>query len=33
VYTDGQRLAAQEGYAELPPLLLAKVKAKVSSLR
>jgi len=33
VYTDGQKLAAQEGYAALPPPLLAKVKAKVSSLR
>jgi len=33
MYTDGQKLAAQEGYAELPQPLLAKVKAKVSSLR
>jgi len=33
MYSDGQKLAAQEGYAELPQPLLAKVKAKVSSLR
>jgi phosphate transport system substrate-binding protein len=33
VYTDGQKLAAQEGYAALPPPLLAKVKAKVGSPR
>ncbi len=31
-FTDGQRLASEDGYAELPPPLLAKVKAKVSSL-
>src|SRR2546422_4379065 len=33
MYSDGQMLAAQEGYAELPQPLLAKVKARVSSLR
>jgi phosphate transport system substrate-binding protein len=33
MYTDGQELAAQEGYSELPAPLLAKVKAKVSALR
>jgi phosphate transport system substrate-binding protein len=32
MFTDGQRLAAEDGYAELPPPLLEKVKAKVSSL-
>jgi len=32
MFTDGQRLASEDGYAELPPLLLAKVKTKVSSL-
>jgi len=32
MYTDGQRLAADDGYAELPPPLLAKVQAKVRSL-
>ena len=30
--TDGQRVASEEGYAELPPPLLAKVRTKVSSL-
>jgi phosphate transport system substrate-binding protein len=33
VYSDGQPLAARNGYAELPPPLLAKVKIKVSSLQ
>jgi len=32
VFTDGQRLAADDGYAELPPRLLARVKTKASSL-
>jgi phosphate transport system substrate-binding protein len=32
MFTDGQRLAAEDGYAELPPPLLEKVKAKISSL-
>jgi len=32
MFTDGQRLASEDGYAELPPPLLAKVKAKVGSL-
>ena len=32
MFTDGQRLASEDGYAELPPPLLAKVKTKVSSL-
>jgi len=32
IFTDGQRLASEDGYAELPPPLLAKVKTKVSSL-
>jgi phosphate transport system substrate-binding protein len=33
IYTDGQRFAAQEGYAELPPQLLAAVRTKVKDLR
>ncbi|MGD0164015.1 MAG: phosphate ABC transporter substrate-binding protein PstS [Candidatus Sulfotelmatobacter sp.] len=33
IYTDGQQYAAQEGYSELPPPLLAAVRKKVSSLR
>jgi phosphate transport system substrate-binding protein len=33
MFTDGEQLAAQEGYSELPQQLLAKVKAKVNSLR
>jgi phosphate transport system substrate-binding protein len=33
VYTDGQEIAAKEGYSELPQALLAKVKAKANSLR
>jgi phosphate transport system substrate-binding protein len=32
IYVDGQRLAAEDGYAELPSQLLAKVKTKASSL-
>ncbi len=32
VYSDGQKVADQDGYAELPPELLAKVKAKVATL-
>jgi phosphate transport system substrate-binding protein len=32
MFTDGQRLASEDGYAELPPPLLANVKTKVSSL-
>jgi phosphate transport system substrate-binding protein len=31
-YSDGQRLAAQDGYTELPPQLLDKVRSKVASL-
>jgi phosphate transport system substrate-binding protein len=33
MFTDGQRLAAREGYTELPEPLLAKVKTAISSLR
>ncbi len=33
IYTDGQHFAAQEGYAELPPLLLAALKAKIQDLQ
>jgi len=33
IYTDGQQIGGQEGYSELPQQLLAKVKAKASSLR
>ncbi len=33
VYSDGQQFAAQEGYAELPPPLLAAVRRKVKELR
>jgi phosphate transport system substrate-binding protein len=33
VYTDGEQLAKEEGYSPLPQPLLAKVKAKVNSLR
>jgi phosphate transport system substrate-binding protein len=33
VYTDGQQIAGQEGYSELPQQLLAKVRAKANSLR
>lgn len=32
-FTDGQKIAAQEGYAQLPEELVTKVKAKASSLR
>jgi phosphate transport system substrate-binding protein len=32
MYTDGQQYAAQEGYAELPPPLLAAVRKKVKDL-
>jgi phosphate transport system substrate-binding protein len=32
MFTEGQRLAAEDGYAELPPPLLAKVKTKANSL-
>jgi phosphate transport system substrate-binding protein len=33
IFTDGQQLAAQDGYSKLPEQLLAKAKAKVNSLR
>jgi phosphate transport system substrate-binding protein len=33
VFTEGQRIADREGYSELPPPLLEKVKNRVSSLR
>jgi len=33
IYADGQRYAAQEGYAELPSPLLAAVRKKVKELR
>ena len=33
VYSDGQRFAAQEGYAELPAPLLAAVRKKVKDLQ
>ena len=33
IYTDGQQLASQEGYSELPQQLLAKVKARANSLK
>ncbi|HWO34538.1 MAG TPA: hypothetical protein VNO32_37575, partial [Candidatus Acidoferrum sp.] len=33
IYTDGQQYAVQEGYSELPPLLLAAVRKKVNELR
>jgi len=33
VYTDGQQLAEQDGYTELPPALLAKVKIRIKSFR
>ena len=32
MFTEGQRIADREGYSELPPPLLEKVKSKVSSL-
>jgi phosphate transport system substrate-binding protein len=33
MYSDGQRIAAAEGYSELPRPLLAKIKDKVDTLR
>jgi phosphate transport system substrate-binding protein len=33
VFTEGQRIADKEGYSELPPPLLEKVKNKISSLQ
>jgi phosphate transport system substrate-binding protein len=33
IYTDGQQLAVQEGYADLPSPLLAEVRKKVKDLR
>lgn len=33
IYTDGQQLAVQEGYSELPQQLLAKVRAKATTLK
>jgi len=33
IYSDGQRFASQEGYAELPPELLGTVRAKTKDLR
>jgi phosphate transport system substrate-binding protein len=33
VYSEGQKIADQDGYSELPPELQAKVKAKAASLR
>jgi phosphate transport system substrate-binding protein len=33
MYGDGQNLAAQEGYTELPQALLAKVRNRIASLR
>jgi ABC-type phosphate transport system substrate-binding protein len=33
IYADGQQIAAQEGYSELPQQLLAKVRAKAISLK
>ncbi len=33
IYTDGQQYAVQEGYAELPALLLSTVRKKVNDLR
>ena len=33
VFSEGQRIANQEGYSELPPPLLQNVKTKVESLR
>ncbi|MGB0035988.1 MAG: phosphate ABC transporter substrate-binding protein PstS [Candidatus Acidiferrales bacterium] len=33
IYTDGQQIAPQEGYSDLPPQLLAKVRTKTASLR
>jgi len=33
VYTDGEQLAGQEGYSELPQQLVTKVRAKANALR
>jgi phosphate transport system substrate-binding protein len=33
MYSDGQQLAARDGYSELPPPLLAKVRTRITSLR
>jgi phosphate transport system substrate-binding protein len=33
IYTDGQQFAGQEGYAELPPPLLAALRKKVKDLK
>jgi len=33
MYADGQQFAGQEGYAELPPPLLAAVRKKINDLR
>jgi phosphate transport system substrate-binding protein len=33
MYSNGQELGAEQGYSELPPQLLAKVKSKISTLR
>jgi ABC-type phosphate transport system substrate-binding protein len=33
IYTDGQQFAVQEGYAELPAPLLAKLRTKVKDLQ
>jgi phosphate transport system substrate-binding protein len=33
IYTDGQKLAGQEGYSELPQQLLAKVRTRANSLK
>jgi len=33
IFSDGQQLAAKEGYTELPPALLAKVRNRIKSLR
>jgi phosphate transport system substrate-binding protein len=33
IYTDGQQFAVQEGYSELPPLLLAAVRKKLKELQ
>jgi phosphate transport system substrate-binding protein len=33
IYSDGQQFAAQEGYSELPPALLAAVRKKVKDMR
>ncbi len=33
IFTGGQQIAVQEGYSELPPPLVAKVRAKIDSLK